>query len=69
MVGYSPWGRKELDTTERLHFTYKAADPQALKGKDKIPAGSVLVVLQQGSLDNENPFLRLVLLMLCPGSQ
>ena len=20
MVGYSPWGRKELDTTERLHF-------------------------------------------------
>ena len=19
-VGYSPWGRKELDTTERLHF-------------------------------------------------
>jgi len=21
-VGYSPWGRKELDTTERLHFHY-----------------------------------------------
>ena len=21
LVGYSPWGRKELDTTERLHFT------------------------------------------------
>ena len=20
LVGYSPWGRKELDTTERLHF-------------------------------------------------
>ena len=20
MVGYSPWGRKELDTTERLQF-------------------------------------------------
>ena len=20
MVGYSPWGRKQLDTTERLHF-------------------------------------------------
>ena len=20
MVGYSPWGLKELDTTERLHF-------------------------------------------------
>ena len=22
LVGYSPWGRKELDTTEQLHFTY-----------------------------------------------
>ena len=21
MVGYSPWGHKELDTTERLHFS------------------------------------------------
>ena len=21
LVGYSPWGRKELDVTERLHFT------------------------------------------------
>ena len=21
VVGYSPWGLKELDTTERLHFT------------------------------------------------
>ena len=23
VVGYSPWGRKESDTTERLHFTCK----------------------------------------------
>ena len=22
LVGYSPWGHKESDTTERLHFTY-----------------------------------------------
>ena len=22
LVGYSPWGRKELDTTEQLHFTH-----------------------------------------------
>ena len=21
-MGYSPWGRKESDTTERAHFTY-----------------------------------------------
>ena len=23
LVGYSPWGRKESDTTERLHFIYQ----------------------------------------------
>ena len=22
LVGYTPWGRKESDTTEQLHFTY-----------------------------------------------
>ena len=22
LVGYSPWGREELDTTERLHFHF-----------------------------------------------
>ena len=22
LVGYSPWGRKESDTTERLHFNF-----------------------------------------------
>ena len=22
LVGYSPWGRKELDTTEQLHLKY-----------------------------------------------
>ena len=22
LVGYSPWGRKELDTIERLHFHF-----------------------------------------------
>ena len=25
LVGYSPWGRKESDTTERLHFHFHAA--------------------------------------------
>ena len=24
IVGYSPWGRKESDTTERLHFHFQA---------------------------------------------
>ena len=23
LVGYSPWGHKESDTTERLHFPYR----------------------------------------------
>ena len=25
MVGYSPWGRKESDMTERLHITHQGA--------------------------------------------
>ena len=24
LIGYSPWGRKESDTTERLHFHFQA---------------------------------------------
>ena len=27
LVGYSPWGRKESDMTERLHFTLLYASP------------------------------------------
>ena len=27
MVGYSPWGLKQLDTTERLHFLWCFIDP------------------------------------------
>ena len=26
LVGYSPWGRKELDTTERLHFHFQLSN-------------------------------------------
>ena len=26
LVGYSPWGHKELDTTERLHFQDLSSD-------------------------------------------
>ena len=28
LVGYSPWGRKESDTTERLHFTSDLIEKQ-----------------------------------------
>ena len=31
LVGYSPWGRKESDTTERLHFTSYMRKPMALR--------------------------------------
>ena len=27
LVGYSPWGHKESDTTERLHFHFQPNDP------------------------------------------
>ena len=45
-MGYSPWGRKESDTTEQLHFFFrylkrlsrkkKAYGGQEMKGKKKI---------------------------------
>ena len=27
-MGYRPWGRKELDTTERLHFHFSALEKE-----------------------------------------
>ena len=27
-MGYGPWGRKELDTTERLHFHFRTSSPE-----------------------------------------
>ena len=27
-MGYSPWGRKESDTTERLHFHFSALEKE-----------------------------------------
>ena len=32
LVGYSPWGHKESDTTERLYFTYLLMGPRRLSG-------------------------------------
>ena len=26
LVGYSPWGRKESETTERLHFHFQSSN-------------------------------------------
>ena len=36
LVGYSPWGRKESDTTERLHFAWD----KGLSG-----SGALIVIL------------------------
>ena len=30
LVGYSPWGHKELDTTDRLHFTHSQKERAGL---------------------------------------
>ena len=32
LVGYSPWGRKELDVTERLHFHFHFLSTWAYPG-------------------------------------
>ena len=41
LVGYNPWGRKESDTTERLHFhVHIYAKPTDLKG-DRLDKWSV----------------------------
>ena len=43
MVGYSPWGRTELDTTERLHFSEIVSEAgghrvmEAEKWKERLP--------------------------------
>ena len=47
LVGYSPWGQKELDMTERLHFTSggsdgkesacNAGDPGLIPGSGRSP--------------------------------
>ena len=39
LVGYSPWGRKESDTTERLYFTMKMS-PAEEDGKGRYGASN-----------------------------
>ena len=38
-MGHSPWGRKELDTTERLHFTFNKSPDIMLSRKKQIAKG------------------------------
>ena len=41
VVGYSPWGRKESDTTERLHFHFIHFVWITTKGKVKLKVKSL----------------------------
>ena len=47
VVGYSPWGRKELDMTERLHFHFHTdSSPRPSEQK-----GCSLALRPSGGLD------------------
>ena len=39
LVGYSPWGRKELDTTEQLHFHFQETGVLSLDLEDPLAEG------------------------------
>jgi len=51
LVGYSPWGRKESDTTERLH-SLKFNFEKRYRTERK-----VFQILANGKLKKRNPFL------------
>ena len=43
LMGYSPWGRKELDTTERLHLlTYVCVNSKLLIYLSPLPISSLV---------------------------
>ena len=44
LVGYSPWGCKELDTTEQLHFTFTS-----VKQPRKCASNTVIWELRRGA--------------------
>ena len=63
LVGYSPWGRKESDTTEQLHFTFpgssvgkepacNAGDPGLIPRLGRSPGEGNGSPLQYSCLEN-----------------
>ena len=64
LVGYSPWGRKESDTTEQLHFhcggTWRFASPEA--GKDDSGAAGLPTSRPPGFVLLPRPLPELALL-------
>ena len=52
-MGYSPWGCKELDTTERLHFHFhNAGDVGSIPGSGRFPGEGHGNPLQYSCLGN-----------------
>ena len=64
LIGYSPWGRKESDTTERVHFitklggsdgkvlAYNAGDPGLIPELERFPGEGNGNLLQYPFLEN-----------------
>ena len=52
-MGYSPQGRKELDTTERLHFTWASLVAQRLKHLPAMKETWVRSLSWEDSLEKE----------------
>ena len=58
-MGYSPWGRKELDTTEPLHLDMlaKVEKPRVRPGKEALLPGAKK---EQLEFPNTKPFIHVV---------
>ena len=55
LVGYSPWGRKELDTTERLHFTSLRGHLRDCQWPDTFNRANCLQILKRYFLKSDAP--------------
>ena len=61
LIGYSPWGHKELDTTEQLHFLSFLSDKTIFRASQvalvvkKSPANAGDTEMQFQSLGQEDP--------------
>ena len=49
MVGYSPWGHKESDMTERLHFTFRYVNNTTLMAEREEELKSLFMKVKEES--------------------
>ena len=71
LVNYSPWGREELDTTERLHFT-SSPIPVFLPGeshgqKSLVSYSPHSITAERLTLSNRANYVTLFSIMQCTG--